>query len=112
MDMKEGVMREHTLLADTSRLTVNGKAKIDFKQETIRIDLVPTAKRPEFFSAATPIRVEGDFEDFGIGVAPEDILGTLIRFVTSVVHVPILRILNLGKNPGKLDTCMEALEIR
>jgi hypothetical protein len=112
MDMKEGVMREHTLLADTSRLTVNGKAKIDFKQETIRIDLAPTAKRPEFFSAATPIRVEGDFDDFGIGVAPEDVLGTLIRFVTSIVHVPILRILNLGKNPGKLDTCMEALELR
>ena len=61
---------------------------------------------------ATPIRVEGSFEDFGVGVAPTDILETVIRFVTSVIYVPIQRIFTAPSDPKELDTCMAALELR
>lgn len=110
LDMKDGVMRQHTLMVDTSRLTVNGAAKIDFRKRWVEIELAPTPKRPEFFSAATPIQVEGSFEDFDIGVAPGQILQTMVSFVTSVVHVPVRRLFSPPQDPEELDTCLAALE--
>lgn len=112
MDMQDGIMRQHALLVDTTNLTVHGKAELDFHEEHIELALAPTPKRPEFFSVATPIRVEGSFEDFGIGVAPADVLETLISFVTSVIHVPIRRIFSPPADPEELDTCMAAIQLR
>lgn len=111
-DLQEGVMTEDTLFMDTSRMSVSGKARIDFRSEEIEVQLAPTPKRPEFFSAATPIRVEGHFDDFGLGVEPEDVLGSVIRFVTSVVHVPLRRLFQPREDPDELATCMAAIERR
>jgi uncharacterized protein involved in outer membrane biogenesis len=112
MDMEQGIMRQQVLIVDTSRLTVHGEAKIDFHTERIEVDLAPTPKRPQFFSAATPIHVEGNFEDFGIGVDAGDVLGTLIRFMTSVIHVPVQRLFTPDRDPDELETCMAALKSR
>jgi hypothetical protein len=39
-------------------------------------------------------------------------LGTLIRFVTSVFHVPVRRLFGHDEVPGDLHTCMAALDRR
>ena len=54
--------------------------------------------------------MKGSFQDFRVGVAPEDVLRTFIRFVTSVVVVPIQRIF-VGALPADgVATCQAAWE--
>ena len=98
LDVRDGLVTEHLLVVDTTRMRVLGKATIDMKTETIDLLFEPTSKRPEFFSLATPVRVDGTFEDFEAFVRPEDIIGTVIRFVTSVVVV-------LGQPQVDQNTC-------
>ena len=112
MDMQDGVMREHALMIDTTRLTVNGEATVDFRKRRVEAELAPEAKRPEFFSAATPVQVAGDFEDFDIDVPPGELLATVVSFMTSVVHVPVRRLFSGDEDTGELDTCMAALDRR
>ena len=109
-DMNDGRMKQRSILVDTSRMSVTGKAEVDFRTERVKVELVPSPKKPEFFNLATPIQVEGTFSDFGIGVKPEDLLGTVIRFVTSIVHVPLQRIF-LGVRPAEdIERCLAAMK--
>jgi uncharacterized protein involved in outer membrane biogenesis len=112
MNVRDGIMTEELLLADTSRMTVHGKGEIDLRKRWIDLELRPEPKRPEFFSAATPIEVEGSLDAFDVDVDVEDILGTIVRFATSVVHVPLRRLFHHHEDPGDLDTCMAALRRR
>lgn len=109
-DIEDGQMHQQTLVMDTSNMTVRGKAEVDFRREEIRAQLAPDAKRPQFFAAATPIQVSGDFEDFGVGARPEDLIGTAIKMVTSIVHVPIRRIFTPARSGDELATCLEAMK--
>jgi hypothetical protein len=108
-DADDGVMHEHTLMLDTSKMAVGGKAAIDFRERRIEITLKPKAKRPEFFSLATPVEVNGSFEDFGIGVVPGSIAFTVVKMATSIVHVPVLRIFQNQSKTDDLDECLNAL---
>jgi uncharacterized protein involved in outer membrane biogenesis len=110
MNMEDGVMSEQTLLIDTSRITVHGRAKFDFHTQRVDVMLAPKAKRPEFFSAATPIHIEGSFEDFGLDVRTSDLIGSIASIVTSPVHVPIQRIFTSPPDPKDAETCMAALK--
>lgn len=110
LDVRDGKITEHVLLVDTTRMRVTGKALIDIEAETIDLNFSPVAKRPEFFSVATPVHVEGDFEDFEVVVRPEDLLGTVIRFVTSVVVVPVQRFIGLMNNLSDEAVCQKALD--
>jgi len=112
MDVRDGIMTENTLLADTSRMTVHGKAEIDLRRRWIELELRPEPKRPEFFSAATPIEVEGSFDAFDVNVDIDDMVGTIIRFVTSVAHVPLRRLFGHHEDSEDVDTCMAALHRR
>jgi hypothetical protein len=108
--MNDGRMKQQAILLDTSRMSVTGKAKVDFRTERVKVELAPSPKKPEFFNLATPIQVDGTFSDFAVGVKPEDLLGTVIRFVTSIVHVPIQRIF-LGARPAEdLEGCLAAMQ--
>jgi hypothetical protein len=109
-DLESGVMRERSLLLDTSNMTVGGTVKVDFTSRQLKVLLVPKAKKPEFFSAATPVRLDGSFEDFGIGVRLTDILSSVVSMATSVVQVPIRRIFDTEETTDDLDECLEALK--
>ena len=106
--MQDGVMQDKVIYMDTTEMRVAGEAKVDFKAETIDMMMVPKSKKPEFFSLATPIQIKGSFEDFGLKLGVGKLLGTVISFVTSPVHVPIRRIF-VEKIPsdGK-DACRRA----
>ena len=71
--------------------------------------MAPTAKRPEFFSLATPIEVDGLFTDFGIGTYGAGIPGTAVRFITSPATTPVLRVVvsDLPEDGG--DVCATAI---
>jgi uncharacterized protein involved in outer membrane biogenesis len=92
LGLDAGRMQERVIFMDTTRMTVAGKADVDFKKREIDILAKPKAKKPEFFSLATPLEVHGSFEDFGLGVNPLNLMGSVITFVTSPLHVPVRRV--------------------
>jgi uncharacterized protein involved in outer membrane biogenesis len=91
-DIKDGEMKEDAIFADTTKMQVGGEAQVNFKTETVYLAMAPKAKKPEFFSLATPIQVKGTFSDYKIGVPPGGVIGTAIRFITSPIVVPIQRV--------------------
>jgi len=92
LGLEAGLLEEQAVFMDTTQMTVAGKVDIDFTSQEIDILMVPRAKRPEFFSLATPIKVKGSFDDFGVGVSPVRAARSAISFVTSPLHVPIRRV--------------------
>ena|GEM_PF-2751755 len=112
LDVKDGVMKPNLLFMDTTRTQVKGKGKINFRTERIKLRLTPRSKRPKFFSLSTPVVVEGSFADFGVGLRPDDLLGTAIRMMATVVLVPG-QYITQGVRPG-VDTkkCQQAIGSR
>jgi len=87
-----GRLEERVIFMDTTRMSVAGKLAVDFKTQQIALVAAPRAKRPEFFSMATPVKVQGSFEDFALGVNPLRLTGSVFSFITSPLHVPIRRV--------------------
>ncbi len=110
--MEDGVMQERTIFIDTTNMSIEGEATLDFKNRTIAMQASPKAKKPEFFSLATPVKVKGSFDDIGIKINAISMVGTVTSFVTSPVHVPLRRIFS-GTIPedGK-QACQEAWDKR
>ncbi len=90
--LEEGLMQERTIFMDTTHMSIEGEANINFKTEELKLKVRPKAKRPEFFSLATPVNVSGTFEEFGIGINKLRLTTTVASFLTSPVHVPLRRL--------------------
>ncbi len=97
--MEDGLMQERTIFMDTTHMSVEGQANIDFKTRQLKLHATPKAKRPEFFSLATPVKVSGTFEDFGIGINKIRLTATAASFITSPIHVPLRRLFS-GEIPA------------
>jgi len=91
-DIDDGVMKEKAIYMDTSNMHIAGKADIDFKTRELDIIMVPKSKKPEFFNLAVPIKVHGEFDDFGLGIGLGRLTEAIVSFITSPVHVPIRKI--------------------
>jgi uncharacterized protein involved in outer membrane biogenesis len=108
-NLKDGRLKHDAIFLDTTKMQVAGEAKVDFKTEKVYLVLAPKAKRPEFFSLETPIKVDGTFADFKVGVKPGGLVGTAIRFITSPIHVPIRRLTKDKIPPDDKAACAEAM---
>ncbi len=108
----DGMMQDRVVFADTSRMQVEGMARVDFKQRTLSVRAAPKAKRPEFFSVAVPIGLSGQLEDFGVNINPLELTGQAISFVTSPLHVPLRRIFKKRKPADGDQACAEAWDMR
>jgi hypothetical protein len=87
---------------------VRGAATIDFKERQLEAVFGPQSKKPALLALQTPVAVKGSFQDFKVGVAPEDVVRTFVRFVTSIVVVPIQRLF-VGALPADgVATCHAA----
>jgi uncharacterized protein involved in outer membrane biogenesis len=92
LGLEDGLLTEKAVFMDTTQMSVAGKVDIDFTAQEIDILMAPKAKRPEFFSLATPVKVQGSFDDFGVGVGKVRAARSVISFITSPIHVPIRRV--------------------
>jgi uncharacterized protein involved in outer membrane biogenesis len=92
LGLDTGLLTEKAVFMDTTQMSVAGKVDIDFKVQEIDILMAPRAKRPEFFSLATPVKVHGSFDDFGVDVSKVRAARSVISFITSPIHVPIRRV--------------------
>ena len=107
--MQDGILHPDIFLIDTTKIRICGKGRVDFKKEHLDLKMAPAAKKPEFFSLATPIEVNGPIADFGVGVQPGGLVGTTIRFLTSPVHVPVRRLFGKNLPADGADVCSMAI---
>ena len=101
-------MDEKALLLDTTEMLVRGDATVDFGEERVRALLTPVPKKLEILSLQTRVEVKGSFDDFGIGVPPEELVATVLRFVTSIVVAPIQYLFGGTLPADGEETCLEA----
>jgi uncharacterized protein involved in outer membrane biogenesis len=87
--MQDGNLTPDVFVIDTTRMRICGKGEVDFNSRKLKLEVAPAPKKPEFFSLATPVNVQGDFSDFGLGIAPGGLVGTGIKFVISPIQVTL-----------------------
>ena len=110
--LNDGIMQQKILFVDTSKMQIEGTADVNFKTKQIELYVEPKAKRPEFFSLATPVKVKGSFADFGIGINPARLAGSVLRFVTSPVLVPLHRLFTTDQPADGQVACETAWKMR
>jgi hypothetical protein len=93
-------------------MSIEAGATINIKTRELKMLAAPMAKRPEFFSLATPVKVSGKFDDFGIGINVVRLTGTVASFVTSPLHVPLRRIFARKRPEDGKEACRQAWEKR
>lgn len=103
--LNQGMMREKVIFADTTKMRMAGTAEANFKDRTIKVKVAPKAKKAEFFSLATPVGVEGTFDDFGLSINPLGLTKTAVSFITSPLHVPVRRLFKEGLPEDGLGAC-------
>ena len=105
--LQNGRMTAEQLAADTSRIRICGEGNIDFTDETFKLVATPKAKRPEFFSLATPVAINGEFDDFRIGMKTGVLtLGTTAtKFAISPITTPLKRIFREDLPRDGADIC-------
>ncbi|THB76114.1 MAG: AsmA family protein [Desulfobulbaceae bacterium] len=103
--VKNGMLVSDTFFVDTSKIRICARGKVDFNKDRVKLRVNPHAKRAEFFSLATPIKIEGSFKDLKFGVPRGGILLTAVRFVASPVTVPFRRILISDIPADGSDAC-------
>lgn len=104
-EAEAGVMRQKVIFADTSEMRIGGKAKIDFRDRTIEIYAAPKAKKPQFFSLATPVGMTGTFDKYGISLNPIELTATAVSFITSPLHVPVRSLFAKDKEVDGEQAC-------
>jgi hypothetical protein len=101
-------MNEEVIFADTTNMSVEGRATIDFRQRQIDVRAKPKAKDPQMFALATPVGMRGSFEDFGLRINPIAIGRSAVSFVASPVHAPIRKLFK-GEVPADgVEACARA----
>jgi uncharacterized protein involved in outer membrane biogenesis len=105
--LADGVMTARNLAVDTSKIRICGEGDIDFNERRFRLTASPKAKRPEFFSLATPVAVTGKFEDFRVGMESGllSIGATAARFAISPITTPLKRLVHDDLPEDGSDIC-------
>jgi len=106
--LDEGLMRPSALLIDTSRIQASGDGTIDFRNNTIDFGAAPVSKRPQLFSAETPIRVAGHFSDFEVDLTASALAGTIVRMITGPVLLPFRWVFTENEPPDGSVACKKA----
>lgn len=87
----DGILKSDAFFIDTGKIRICAEGTVNLKNKQIDIDVKPRAKKPEFFSLATPLKVNGSFSDINVGLGNGAIVGTAIKFIVSPLTTPIKR---------------------
>jgi uncharacterized protein involved in outer membrane biogenesis len=104
-DLVQGRLESQRIVIDTVNVRTEGSGWADFGSSELHLRFVPRPKVPQFFSLATPVEVNGTFEDYRFGVRRVDALGTAARWVASPVVVPIQRLVGERIPRDGRDVC-------
>jgi uncharacterized protein involved in outer membrane biogenesis len=105
--LENGLMTAQNLAVDTTKIRICGKGVINFNDQTFNLTASPTAKRPEFFSLATPLAVNGTFQDFRIGtkMGVLTVGTTAVKFAVSPITTPVKRLIRDDLPADGADIC-------
>lgn len=103
--MKNGLLKPDVFLIDTSKIRICGKGQVDFKKEHIALKMVPTPKKADYLSLATPIEVNGKFTDFGAGIQVGGLIGTSVNLITSPVTKTLQKLFGKELPADGQDVC-------
>ena len=103
--MKNGLLKPDVFLIDTSKIRICGKGQVDFKKEHIALKMVPTPKKADYLSLATPIEVNGKFADFGAGIQVGGLIGTSVNLITSPVTKTLQKLFGKELPADGKDVC-------
>lgn len=90
----KGILTSDTFFIDTSKIRICAKGSVNLKEEHLNIKVVPRAKRAEFFSLATPVKLQGMFSDLNVKLGGGGVLGTTVKMIVSPVSTPLKRMFN------------------
>ena len=110
-DLVNGTLTSKALWLDTSKVRVNGNARVNLKDEIIAVRVEPQPKSAQFFTLATPVEVSGTITDFKVSVQPGDILGTAGRFLTSWLWVPFQKLTGKALPADGADVCTAGIGV-
>jgi len=105
----DGLLKSDAFFIDTSKIRICAEGEVDLKNQRIDVNVKPRAKKPEFFSLATPLEVHGSFSDINIGMGGGGVVGTAIKFLVSPVSVPIRRAFSDEIPSDGSDVCSMSL---
>jgi len=107
--VNDGSLTPDLFFIDTSKIRICGTGQVDFSTNQVDMTISPTPKMPEFFNLATPFRVHGSFSDIQLGTKKGGIVGSVAKFITSPLHVPIRRALSKEIPKDGSDACAVVL---
>ncbi len=107
--VNDGSLTPDIFFIDTSKIRICGSGEIDFVTNRIDLIISPTPKRPEFFNLATPLEVHGNFSDIQFGIKTGGLVGTVTKFITSPLVVPIKRTVSKEIPEDGSDACSVVL---
>jgi uncharacterized protein involved in outer membrane biogenesis len=107
--VNDGLMTPDIFFIDTSKIRICAKGEIDFVSERVDLVITPAAKKPEFFSLATPLAVRGSFSDIEVGIKRGGLIGTVVKFVASPLLVPVKRLVLTDIPEDGSDACSVVL---
>lgn len=90
----DGQLTSDAFFIDTSKIRICAEGNINLKEERLKIEVAPRAKKAEFFSLATPVKLQGSFSDLNVKLGGGGVLGTAVKMVVSPVTTPLKRIFN------------------
>lgn len=100
-----GTLTSDTFFIDTSKIRICAKGSINLKEEQLNIKVAPRAKKAEFFSLATPVKLQGTFSDLNIKLGGGGVLGTAVQMIFSPVSTPLKRMFNHKIPRDGSDVC-------
>ena len=89
MVMDDGIMTPRSFIIDATRVRAQAGGVINFKRETIDMEVVPQAKRPQMLSLNTPLRINGTFADFSGRVTGGGAIRSVAGAATRTVLFPL-----------------------
>jgi hypothetical protein len=108
--VEDGILSEKTMIVDTTNVRVAGDVHVDFKDEEFSLRLAPRAKKPTFFSLSVPVGAKGTFEAPELDVSALDVTWGVVRFLFSVVTVPVLSLVVEAMPPDGSEDCAAAMQ--
>lgn len=108
-DIKNGLTDGEVIFMDTTRLTVVGKGKIDFRNQELDLIFSPFPKKPEMLSMETPVTASGKFDNIKIGVSFGALITSGFGLITSPIFAPLRRMAAMMESDG-ISACQGALQ--
>jgi AsmA family protein len=89
-DVQDGVMQAKALVLETSDTTVTGKGQIDLGNENLSLEFLAHPKDASIFTASTPVRIEGTFEEPKIDPISEELQEKSLAALALGIVMPIV----------------------